>query len=273
MKRDPIPGRTVALAATATVVALVVVIPLAAVVWSAHGVTPERLRALLLAPRTLAAFGLTLGAAALASAIDVVLGLWAAWVLSAPGLPGRALLDALVDLPFALPTAVAGLTLSTLYGPHGWLGAPLLAHGIAVAYTPLGIVLALAFVGLPFVVRTVQPALADLPRDLHDAARGLGASAVGVALRVTIPLALPALATGFAVALARTIGEYGSVVFIAGNFPGRTEIVPLLILTHLEEYDQAGAAVLATVMLLVALALILAINALQRRIVRVQAGV
>ncbi|MDB5027820.1 MAG: sulfate transporter permease subunit CysT [Candidatus Eremiobacteraeota bacterium] len=272
MTRDPIPGRVLAVAATSAVVALVVVVPLAAVVWAAHGITPARLAALLGAPRTLAAFGLTFGAAAVASLVDVVIGVWAAWVLTTRTFPGRALLDAVVDLPFALPTAVTGITLATLYGPHGWFGAPLLEHGIRVAYTPLGIVLALAFVGFPFVVRTVQPVLAGLPRDLGDAARGLGASSFAVIARVTLPLALPAIATGFALAFARTLGEYGSVVFIAGNFPGRTEIVPLLVLTHLEEYDQAGAAAIATVMLAAALVLVLAINALQRRIVRVHSG-
>ncbi|MEA2687908.1 MAG: sulfate/thiosulfate transport system permease protein [Candidatus Eremiobacteraeota bacterium] len=272
MTRDPIPGRVAALAATSAIVALVVVVPLAAVVWAAHGVAPARLASLLVAPRTLAAFGLTFGASAAASLLDVLLGVWAAWVLTTRTFPGRALLDAVVDMPFALPTAVTGITLATLYGPHGWIGAPLLQHGIRVAYTPLGIVLALAFVGLPFVVRTVQPVLADLPRDLADAARGLGASPLAVARRITIPLALPAIATGFALSFARTLGEYGSVVFIAGNFPGRTEIVPLLVLTHLEEYDQAGAAAIATVMLAAALGLVLAINALQRHVVRVHAG-
>ena len=266
-----LPGRPLALAATAAIVALVVIAPLAAVVWAAHGIAPARLAAIVLAPRTLAAFRLTFGAAGLASLVDAALGLAVAWALTLR-FPGRGLLDAVVDLPFALPTAVTGIALATLYGPHGALGGWLLAHGVRVAYTPLGIGLALAFVGLPFVVRTVQPVLADLPPELHEAARGLGASSLAVALRVTIPLALPALATGFALAFARTLGEYGSVVFIAGNFPGRTEIVPLLIVTHLEEYDRDGAAAIATVMLLAALALVLAINALQRRMQVVRAG-
>jgi sulfate transport system permease protein len=271
MTRDPIPGRPLAIAVTAAIVGVVVVVPFAAIIWSAHTISLARLGEILLAPRTLAAFRLTFGAAAAASLFDVALGFAVAWALVAVRFPGRALLDALIDMPFALPTAVTGITLATLYGPHGWLGAFLLDHGITVAFTPLGIGLALAFVGLPFVVRTVQPVLADLPAELGEAARGMGASSLDVALRVTIPLALPALATGFALALARTLGEYGSVVFIAGNFPGRTEIVPLLVLTHLEEYDQAGAAAIATVMLVVALALVLAINTLQRRLAKVRA--
>jgi sulfate transport system permease protein len=238
MTRDVIPGRPFAIAATAAIVGLVVVVPLAAIVWSAHAISPSRLAEIIFAPRTLAAFRLTFGAAAAASLVDVALGFALAWALTIGRFPGRAFLDALIDMPFALPTAVTGITLATLYGPHGWIGAFLLRHGIAVAFTPLGIGLALAFVGLPFVVRTVQPVLADIPAEL---------------------------------AFARTLGEYGSVVFIAGNFPGRTEIVPLLVITHLEEYDQTGAAAIATVMLIVALALVLAINALQRRIARVRA--
>lgn len=272
MTRDPIPGRPLAIAATAAVVGLVVVVPLASVVWAAHGISPERLSAIIFAPRTLAAFRLTFGAAFAASLVDAIFGFAVAWALTAGSFPGRALLDAIVDVPFALPTAVTGITLAALYGPHGWIGAFLAQHGIRVAYTPLGIGLALTFIGLPFVVRTVQPALADLPPELTDAARGLGASPFAVAARVTIPLALPAVATGFALALARTLGEYGSVVFIAGNFPGRTEIVPLLVITHLEEYDQTGAAAIATVMLVAALALVLAINLLQRRMAAVTAA-
>lgn len=272
MIRDVIPGRPFAIAATAAIVGLVVVVPLAAIVWSAHGISPNRLAEIVFAPRTLAAFRLTFGAAAAASLVDVAIGFALAWALTIGSFPGRAFLDALIDMPFALPTAVTGITLATLYGPHGWIGAFLLRHGITVAFTPLGIGLALAFVGLPFVVRTVQPVLADIPAELAEAARGLGASSFAVATRVTIPLALPAIATGFALAFARTLGEYGSVVFIAGNFPGRTEIVPLLVITHLEEYDEAGAAAIATVMLVVALALVLAINTLQRRIARVRAG-
>ena len=271
MTRDVIPGRPLAVAATVAVVAAVVVVPLAAVLWAAHGISPERLAGIVRAPRTLAAFRLTFGAALIASLADAVLGFATAWVLTGAAFPGRRWIDAIVDMPFALPTAVTGITLATLYGPHGWIGALLAAHGVHIAYTPLGIELALAFVGLPFVVRTVQPALADLPADLTEAARGLGASWFAVACRVTIPLALPAVATGFALALARTLGEYGSVVFIAGNFPGRTEIVPLLVITHLEEYDQAGAAAIAAVMLVVSVALVLAINALQRRMAGVRA--
>lgn len=270
MTRDALPGRPVAIAVTTAIVGLVVVVPLAAVVWAAHGLTPDRIAAVVFAPRTVAAFRLTFGASVAASLLDVVLGVAVAWALTVGAFPGRALLDAIVDVPFALPTAVTGITLATLYGPHGWIGAPLLQRGVQIAYTPLGVALALAFVGLPFVVRTVQPALSDLPGELADAARGLGASAFAVAARVTIPLALPAIATGFALALARALGEYGSVVFIAGNFPGRTEIVPLLVITHLEEYDRAGAAAIATVMLGAALLLVLAINALQRRMVKLR---
>jgi len=262
-----IPGRGVALGITMAVISIVVLVPLAAIVLSLAGITPQGFLAIAFSPRALAAYRLSLGAALVASAIDVVAGGFIAAVLVRYPSAGMRFLDALVDVPFALPTAVTGITLATLYGPHGWVGSWLAQHGIAVAYTPAGIVLALAFVGLPFVVRTVQPIIATLPREFGEAAASLGAAPLTVLRRVTLPLLAPALLTGFALAFARTIGEYGSVIFIAGNMPGKTEIAPLIIVTRLEEYDFSGAAAVAIVSLVVSLALLVAINELQRRLI------
>jgi sulfate transport system permease protein len=251
---------------TMTIVAVVVIVPLGALVLTLNGITPEAFVKTAFSPGALAAYRLSFGAALLASAIDVVAGAAIAVVLVRyPGGLMR-VLDALVDVPFALPPAVTGITLATLYGPHGWIGAWLAQHGIAIAYTPAGIVLALAFVGLPFVVRTVQPVIATLPREFALAAASLGASPFTVLRRVTLPLVAPAFLTGFALALARTLGEYGSVIFIAGNMPGKTEIVPLIIVTRLEQYDFAGAAAVALVSLAVSFFMLLAINTLQRRL-------
>ena len=219
---------------------------------------------------TLAAERLTFGAAFIAALIDVALGLVVAWALARRRFAGRSLLDALVDIPFAFPTAVTGITLASLYGIHGWIGAPLAAHGIAVASTPLGIGIALAFVGFPFVVRSVQPVIAALPRELEEAAETLGASRGVLVRRVLFPLVLPALVSGFALALARGLGEYGSVVFVAGNFPYRTEVVPFLIMARLQEFDDRGAAALAIVALVSALIILLVVNVLQRRLARVR---
>jgi sulfate transport system permease protein len=262
-----IPGRGLALGMTMTIVAIVVVVPLGALVLSLDGITPAAFVSTAFSPEALAAYRLTFGAAIVASAIDVIAGAAIAVVLVR--YPGRAMrvLDTIVDVPFALPPAVTGITLATLYGPHGWVGAWLAQRGIAIAYTPAGIVLALAFVGLPFVVRTVQPVIATLPADLSQAAASLGAAPWAILRRITVPLVTPAFLTGFALALARTIGEYGSVIFIAGNMPGKTEIVPLIIITRLEQYDFSGAAAVALVSLLVSFLMLFAINVLQRRMV------
>jgi sulfate transport system permease protein len=261
-----IPGRGVALGVTTFIVSILVIAPVAAIVLTAGHASPAHFLAVAFSPRVLAAYRLSLGASLAAAAFDLVVGAAIAFVLvrNNRGLPR--LLNAVVDIPFAVPTAVTGITLATLYGPHGWVGAWLDAHGMAIAYTPVGIALALAFVGLPFVVRTVEPVIALLPRDVHEAAASLGASRAVVVLRITLPLLTPALLTGFALAFARALGEYGSVIFIAGNMPMRTEIAPLLVITRLEEYDYSGAAAIALVSLGASFALLLAINALQRRL-------
>jgi sulfate transport system permease protein len=261
-----IPGRGLALGTTLTIISLIVLIPLAAIVITATGDSPAHLFAAAFSPRAMAAYRISGACALIASAIDAVAGGFIAVVLVRYPSVGMRCLDALVDVPFAIPTAVTGITLATLYGPHGWVGALLAEHGIAVAYTPAGIVLALAFVGLPFVVRTVQPIVATLPHEFSEAASSLGASPFTIVRRVTLPLMMPSLLTGFALALARTLGEYGSVIFIAGNMPLKTEIAPLVIVTRLEEYDYAGAAAVAVVCLFVSFVMLLAINALQRRL-------
>jgi sulfate transport system permease protein len=213
----------------------------------------------------MAAYRLSFGASFAAGLISVVVGFLVAWVLVRYDFPGRALVDALVDLPFALPTAVAGIALTSLYTENGWIGRYLQPLGIKVAFTPLGIIVALTFVGLPFVVRSVQPVLADLDDELEEAASTLGATHWQVFFKVILPLLRPALLTGFALAFARALGEYGSVIFIAGNLPMRTEIVPLLIVNKLEQYDYSGATAIAAVMLLTSFVLLLAINLLERR--------
>jgi sulfate transport system permease protein len=261
-----IPGRGLALGITLTAISLIVLIPLAAIVITAAGDTPEHVFAAALSPRALAAYRVSGVSALIASALDVLAGGFIAFVLVRYPSAGMKILDALVDVPFAIPTAVTGITLATLYGPHGWVGSFFAAHGIAIAYTQAGIVMALAFVGLPFVVRTVQPIVATLPPAFNEAAASLGATPLTILRRVTLPLLTPALLTGFALALARTLGEYGSVIFIAGNMPLRTEIAPLVIVTRLEEYDYAGAAAVAVVCLLASFVMLLAINALQRRL-------
>lgn len=214
-------------------------------------------------PRVLASFRLTFGASFVAAMINLVFGAIVAWTLVRYEFPGRRILDGLVDLPFALPTAVAGISLTAVYAPNGWLGRPLEALGVKAAFTPLGIVIALTFIGLPFVVRTLQPVLEDLDSDMEEAAVTLGANRRQTLLRVVFPPLIPALLTGFALAFARAVGEYGSVVFIAGNMPMKTEITPLLIITKLEQYDYAGATALAVVMLVLSFGLLLGINALQ----------
>jgi sulfate transport system permease protein len=213
--------------------------------------------------RVLAALRLSFGAAAIGAGINAVFGPIVAWVLIRYRFPGKRLLDALVDLPFALPTAVAGIALSALYAPNGWLGEPLSHLGIKVAYTPLGVVVALTFIGLPFVVRTIQPILADLSQEAEEAAATLGATRLQTISRVVLPMLLPSLITGTALAFARAVGEYGSVIFIAGNLPAISEIAPLLIVIKLEQYDYAGAATIGVIMLAASFVIILALNLLQ----------
>jgi sulfate transport system permease protein len=259
-----LPGLPLTLGLAGAWLGLIVVVPLAALLLAGLRVPTTQLVQALADGRARAALALSFGAAGLAALINVVFGTLLAWVLVRYRFPGRRLADALVDLPFALPTAVAGIALTALYGPHGWLGAPLAALGVKVAYTRLGIVLALVFVGLPFVVRTVQPVLADLDPELEEAAASLGAGRLRALTTVIAPEVAPAALTGFTLAFARALGEYGSVIFIAGNLPGSTEIVPLLIVIRLESYDYAGAAALGLVMLAASLVLLGALNAVQR---------
>jgi len=265
MRRDAIEGRALALGTTVTIVTLAVLIPLSCIALTAAGTTPAGLRSALLDSRALDAFRLTFGASLAAALVDLVAGTYVAWILVRYRFPGRPAVDAVVDVPLALPTAVTGIALATLYGRNGFAGSFLSAHGIAVAYTPLGVGLALAFVGFPFVVRTVQPVLAALPADLDEVAASLGAGRVATIARVTLPLLAPAMLAGFALALARALGEYGSVVFISGNMPHYTEIVPLLIVARLEDFDFQGAAAVASALLVCSFVLLLAVNALQRR--------
>ncbi|OIQ87953.1 sulfate transport system permease protein CysT [mine drainage metagenome] len=258
-----LPGFPLSLGLSLAFLALVVLLPLAGLFLHAAGLGWAGFFRVAFAPRALAAYGLSFGGALLAALLNAGAGLLVAWVLVRASFPGRRLLDALVDLPFALPTAVAGIALATLYGPHGLLGAPLLRLGLAVAYTRLGVVAAMTFIGLPFVVRTVQPVLQDLGSEPEEAAASLGAGRLQVAVRVVLPLILPALFTGATLAFARALGEYGAVVFIAGNVPGVSEIAPLLIATRVEQFDIAGATAIATVMLTGAFLLLLAVNMAQ----------
>jgi sulfate/thiosulfate transport system permease protein len=215
-------------------------------------------------PRVVASYRVTFGAALLAALVNAVFGVLVAWVLARYRFPGRRILDALVDLPFALPTAVAGITLSSLYSANGWLGGYLEAHGIQIAFTPRGIVVAMIFIGVPFMVRTVQPVLEELDQEIEEASACLGASRLQTFCRVLFPTMLPAILTGFALSFARAVGEYGSIIFIAGNMPMVSEITPLLIITKLEQYDYAGATAIASVMLVASFLLLLAINLLQK---------
>jgi len=259
-----LPGFGIALGCTLLYLGLVVLIPLSAAFVKTFSLSWDGFVAAVTAPRVVASLKLSFGAALVAAAINAVFGLLVAWVLVRYPFPGRRLVDALVDLPFALPTAVAGIALTAIYAPNGWLGAPLLeAFGLKVAFTPLGVLVALVFIGLPFVVRTVQPVLEDMERELEEAAQSLGATPFQVFHRVILPTVTPALLTGFALAFARAVGEYGSVIFIAGNMPMVSEIAPLMIITKLEQYDYAGATAVAVVMLAFSFLLLLAINLLQ----------
>jgi sulfate transport system permease protein len=258
-----LPGFGVSLGITCTYLSLMVLIPLATVFARSAELSGEQFWSTVTDPRVVASYRITLSASFVAAALNTVFGLLVAWVLVRYRFPGRRLVDAMVDLPFALPTAVAGIALTTLYAPSGWIGSWLDPFGIKVSYTWLGITVALVFIGLPFVVRTVQPVLDDLEVEVEEAAASLGARRWQTFARVILPSVGPALLTGFALAFARAIGEYGSVVFISGNMPMKTEIVPLLIITKLEQYDYAGATAVALVMLLLSFALLLAINLLQ----------
>ena len=257
-----LPGFGLSMGVTLTYMGLVILIPLATILLRSATLSWSELWEALSAPRTLAAYRLSLTVALIAALINAVFGLLVAWVLERYTFPGRRLVDGLIDLPFALPTAVAGIVLTTFYAPNGWAGRLLEPLGIKVAYTPLGIAIALIFVGMPFVVRTVQPILRGLEPQIEGAAASLGAGPFETFVRVIFPEVLPALLTGTTLAFARGLGEYGSVIFIAGNMPLKTEITPLLIMIQLEQYNYAGAAAIALGFLVVSFSLLLAVNAL-----------
>jgi sulfate transport system permease protein len=264
LKRSSVlPGFDLALGITLFALGLIVLLPLSAAFLKTATMSWPAFVAAAFSPRVLASYRLTFGASFAAAGVNAVFGLLVSWVLVRYPFPGRRIVDALIDLPFALPTAVAGIALTSLYADTGWIGRWLAPAGVKVAYTPLGVWLALTFIGLPFVVRTVQPVLEDLPREVEEAAATLGAGRAQTFLRVILPALLPALLTGFALAFARALGEYGSVIFIAGNLPMVSEIAPLLIVTKLEQYDYPGATAIAVVLLVAAFALLLAINGLQ----------
>jgi sulfate transport system permease protein len=258
-----IPGFGLSLGFTIFYLALIVLIPLSAVFLKTFTMSWEAFWSAVTSERVIASYKLTFGASLIGASLNVVFGGIVAWVLVRYRFPGKRFIDALVDLPFALPTAVAGITLTALYSHNGWIGQYLQALGIKVAFTPLGVVVALTFIGLPFVVRTVQPVLEEAERELEEAAASLGASPLQTFFRVILPTIVPALLTGFALAFARATGEYGSVIFIAGNLPMVSEITPLLIITKLEQYDYAGATAIAVVMLIFSFILLLTINLLQ----------
>jgi sulfate/thiosulfate transport system permease protein len=261
--RSVLPGFGLSLGITCTYLSLMVLLPLATVFTKTTDLSWAEFWGTVTNPRVVASYRVTFGASFVAALVNTVFGLLVAWVLVRYRFPGRRLVDAMVDLPFALPTAVAGIALTTLYAGNGWIGSYLEPLGIKVSYTWLGITVALIFIGLPFVVRTVQPVLDDLEVEVEEAAASLGAPRWQTFIRVVLPTVAPALLTGFALAFARAVGEYGSVVFIAGNMPMKTEIVPLLIITKLEQYDYSGATAVALVMLVVSFLLLLAINVLQ----------
>jgi sulfate transport system permease protein len=258
-----IPGFGLSLGFTIFYLALLVLIPLSAIFLKTFTLSWQSFWDTVTSDRVMASYRLSFGASLIGAAINVVFGGIVAWVLVRYKFPGKRFVDALVDLPFALPTAVAGITLTALYSSNGWIGQYLEKAGIKVAFTPLGVVIALTFIGLPFVVRTVQPVLEDAERELEEAAASLGAGPWQTFTRVILPSIVPALLTGFALAFARATGEYGSVIFIAGNMPMVSEITPLFIITKLEQYDYTGATAIAVVMLVVSFALLLAINLLQ----------
>ena len=264
VKPSVLPGFGPTMGFTLFYLGLIVLIPLAALMLKSATMSWADFYAAVTTPRVMASYRLTFGTSLIGASINAVMGFIVAWVLVRYSFPGKRILDAMVDLPFALPTAVSGIALTTIYSSNGWIGSVLEPLGIKAAFTPLGVTIAMTFIGLPFVVRTLQPALEELEIETEEAAASLGASRVQTFRRVLFPSLLPALLTGFALAFARALGEYGSVVFISGNMPMRTEIVALQIITKLEQYDYKGAAALGTVMLVVSFLLLLVINLLQR---------
>ena len=261
--RKVLPGFNLTLGYTLTYLGLIVLIPLSALVLKTFTLTPEQFWAAVSSPRVVASYKLTFGASFAAAVVNVFFGLLVAWVLVRYSFPGKRIVDALVDLPFALPTAVAGISLTAILAGNGWIGQYLEPLGIQLAFNPNGVVIALIFIGLPFVVRTVQPVLEDTERELEEAAMSLGATRWQTFYKVIFPSIAPALLTGFAMAFARAVGEYGSVIFIAGNMPMVSEITPLIIIGKLEQYDYAGATAVAVVMLVISFMLLLVINGLQ----------
>lgn len=262
-QRNILPGFNLSLGFTIFYLSLIVLIPLSAAFIRTTELSFAEFWSVVTAPRVVASYRLTFGASFIGALINAVFGLLTAWVLVRYTFPGKKIIDALVDLPFALPTAVAGIALTAVYASNGWIGAWLEPHGIKVAFTPIGVIVALTFIGLPFVVRTVQPVLEDLEAETEEAAASLGANRWQTFSRIIFPAVWPALLTGFALAFARAIGEYGSVIFIAGNMPMVSEITPLIIITKLEQYDYAGATAVAVVMLVISFLLLFAINGLQ----------
>jgi len=262
-RRSAIPGFGLTMGVTLSVLSLIVLIPLSAVVLKAAQQSPEEFWVVATSQRALAAYRLTFGAAFVAALINGVFGVLTAWVLVRYEFPGKMIVNALVDLPFALPTAVAGIALATLYAPSGWIGQFLTPLGIKAAYNPIGVTIALIFIGLPFVVRTIEPVLRDAAEDVEEAAASLGANRFDTIVRIVLPALAPAWLTGFALAFARGVGEYGSVIFIAGNMPYKSEIAPLLIIIQLEQFEYARAATIAVVMLTVSFTMLLVINAIQ----------
>jgi len=263
-QNNVLPGFGPTLGFTIFYLSLIVLIPLSALAFKTAGLSWSEFIATVTAPRVMASYRVTFGAATVAALINAVFGVLVAWVLVRYRFPGRRIIDALVDLPFALPTAVAGITLATIYSPNGWVGQYLEPLGIKIAFTPLGIILAMTFIGLPFVVRTVQPVVEEIEAELEEAAACLGASRWQTLQRVIFPMLLPSILTGFALAFARGVGEYGSIIFIAGNMPMLSEITPLLIITKLEQFDYQGATAIACVMLLTSFLMLLVVNLLQK---------
>lgn len=262
-KQSVIPGFGITLGFTLAYLGLIVLIPLSAVIWKTTDLTLLQFWQTISEPRVVASLKLSFGASLIAATVNALFGLVLAWALVRYSFPGKRIVDTLVDLPFALPTAVAGIALTAIYAKNGWLGQYLEPLGLKIAFTPTGIMIALIFIGLPFVVRTVQPVLEDLDKEIEEAAASLGANRAQTVFKVVLPIILPALLTGFALAFARAVGEYGSVIFIAGNLPMVSEIAPLMIITKLEQYDYSGATSIAVVMLFLSFILLLVVNTLQ----------